>query len=119
MEKSTRRILILLSIISAIGLITLYSASYIMTYRYPYPPADYYLVHQLVALVVGVILMVILSLVDYRKHEAYTGLYYILTLVALVAVFFSSRVAGSHRWIMIGSYSIQSSNSQKSFSCFT
>ncbi len=115
MEKSTSKILILLSIISAIGLVTLYSASYIMTYRYPYPPPDYYLVHQIVAIMVGVVLMIFFSLFDYRKHESYTGLYYILTIVALIAVFFSSRVAGSHRWISIGSYSIQSSEFAKIF----
>ncbi len=115
MEKSTRRILVLLSIISAIGLITLYSASYIMTYRYPYPPPDYYLVHQLVMMIVGIILMIFFALFDYRKHESYISLYYILTIIALVAVFFSSRVAGSHRWIMMGSYSIQSSEFAKIF----
>ncbi len=115
METSTRRILILLSIIAAIGLITLYSASYIMTYRYPYPPPDYYLMHQIVSMIIGVVLMIILSLFDYRKHESYTGFYYILTLLALIAVFFSSRVAGSHRWIEIGSYSVQSSEFAKIF----
>jgi cell division protein FtsW (lipid II flippase) len=88
METSTRRILILLSIIAAIGLVTLYSASYIMTYRYPYPPPNYYLVHQIVSLVIGVILMIILSVFDYRKHESYTGIYYILVIFALIAVFF-------------------------------
>lgn len=115
MEKSTSRILILLSIISAIGLITLYSASYIMTYRYPYPPPDYYLMHQLVAMIVGVVLMIFFSLFDYKKHEVYIGIYYVLTLLALVAVFFFGRIAGSHRWISIGSYSIQSSEFAKIF----
>ncbi len=115
MERSTRRILILLSIIATIGLVTLYSASYIMTYRYPYPPPNYYLTHQIIAMIIGVVFMVILSLFDYRKHESYTTFYYILALVALVAVFFSSRVAGSHRWIMIGSYSVQSSEFAKIF----
>ncbi|MCL4408474.1 MAG: FtsW/RodA/SpoVE family cell cycle protein [Thermotogae bacterium] len=115
METSTRRILILLSIIAAIGLVTLYSASYIMTYRYPYPPPNYYLVHQVVSMIVGVILMIILSVFDYRKHESYTGIYYILVIVALIAVFFSSGIVGSHRWISIGSYSVQSSEFAKIF----
>ncbi len=115
METSTRRILILLSIIATIGLITLYSASYIMTYRYPYPPPDYYLIHQIVSMIIGVVLMIILSLFDYRKHESYIGFYYLITVLALIAVFFSSKVAGSHRWIGIGSYSIQSSEFAKIF----
>lgn len=115
MERSTSRILILLSIISVIGLVTLYSASYIMTYRYPYPPPNYYLMHQIISMIIGVVLMLFLSFFDYRKHESYTTLYYLVVILMLVAVFFSSRVVGSHRWISVGSYSIQSSEFAKIF----
>ncbi len=115
MEKSVAKILILLSAISAIGLVTLYSASYIMTYRYPFPPPDYYLMRQITSMVIGVVLMIVLSFFDYRKHESYTGLYYILTVLLLVAVFMTHGTLGSHRWIDLGPFTLQSSEIAKIF----
>lgn len=115
MEKSVAKILILLSAISAIGLIALYSASYIMAYRYPFPAPDHYLMRQITSMVVGVVLMIVLSLFDYRKHESYTGIYYILTVLLLIAVFLTHDSVGSHRWINLGSFTLQSSEVAKIF----
>ncbi len=115
MQRETYRILLLLSTVLTVGLIVLYSASYIAAYRYPFPPPDYYFKRQVSALLLGIVLMVFTSLFDYRKHESYTGIYYIMTLFALTAVFFSSGAMGSHRWISVGPFSFQSSEFAKIF----
>ena len=99
----------------ALGLIILYSASYIAAYRYPFPPPDYYFKRQLSAIFLGTLLMVFTSFFNYKKHESYTGVYYVITIMALISVFFSHGVMGSHRWISIGPFSFQSSEFAKIF----
>lgn len=115
MERSIAKILILLSVITVIGLVALYSASYIATYKYPFPPPNYYFKRQISAIVIGAILMLFTSLFDYKKHESYTGIYYVITILMLLAVFFSHGVFGSHRWISFGPLSLQSSEFAKIF----
>ncbi len=115
MERSIAKILILLSVITVIGLVALYSASYIATYKYPFPPPNYYFERQISAIVIGAILMLFTSLFDYKKHESYTGIYYIITVLMLIAVFFSHGVFGSHRWVSFGPLSFQSSEFAKIF----
>lgn len=115
MDRSIAKILVLLSVITVIGLVALYSASYIATYKYPFPPPNYYFERQISAIVVGGILMLLTSFFDYRKHESYTGIYYIITILALLAVFFSHGVLGSHRWVSLGPLSLQSSEFAKIF----
>ena len=115
MERSVAKILVFLSVITVIGLVTLYSASYIATYKYPFPPPNYYFDRQISAIVVGAVLMLFTSFFDYKKHESYTGIYYVITIVALLSVFFSKGVYGSHRWISFGPLSFQSSSLAKLF----
>ena len=115
MQKSVAKILIFLSVITVIGLVALYSASYIATYKYPFPPPDYYFKRQISAIIVGAVLMLFTVLFNYKKHESYTGIYYLITIFLLMAVFFSHGVMGSHRWISIGSFSFQSSEFAKIF----
>ncbi len=115
MQKEMYRILTLLSIVVTVGLVVLYSTSYIAAYRYPFPPPDYYFKRQISALGVGFFLMLFTALFDYRKHESYTGVYYILTILSLIAVFFSAGAMGSHRWISVGPFSFQSSEFAKIF----
>ncbi|WP_036225976.1 FtsW/RodA/SpoVE family cell cycle protein [Mesoaciditoga lauensis] len=115
MEKDISKILILLSTIMATGLIILYSASYIAAYKYPFPSPDYYFKRQLSAILIGTLLMIFTSFFNYKKHESYTGIYYVLTILALLSVFFSHGVMGSHRWISLGPFSFQSSEFAKIF----
>ncbi len=115
MQKSVAKILVFLSVIMVIGLVALYSASYIAAYKYPFPPPDYYFKRQISAIIVGSILMLFTALFDYKKHESYTGIYYLITIFLLVTVFFSHDVMGSYRWISIGFFSFQSSEFAKIF----
>jgi cell division protein FtsW len=115
MQKDVSKILIFLSTVIVMGLIILYSASYIAAYRYPFPQPDYYFKRQLSALFIGILVMIFTSFFDYKKHESYTGIYYILTVIALISVFFSHDVMGSHRWISLGPFSFQSSEFAKIF----
>ncbi len=115
MQRDVAKLLIYLSTVIVIGLIVLYSASYIAAYRYPFPPPDFYFKRQISALFLGILFMIFTSFFNYKKHEAYTGIYYILTLIALIAVFFSHGVMGSHRWISLGPFSFQSSEFAKIF----
>ncbi|WP_052463495.1 FtsW/RodA/SpoVE family cell cycle protein [Thermotoga caldifontis] len=64
-------------------------------------------------LVVGVVLLVITSFVDYRYHEKYAWFYYVLAIFLLVLPYAFPPVAGSRRWILLGNFSFQPSEFAK------
>lgn len=72
----------------------------------------YYVTHQITSLIVGLVLMVIASLVDYRFWRKIAFTMFLLTLILLLAVFFpvvGKEFGGAHRWIGIGKFLFQPS----------
>lgn len=75
---------------------------------------DYLAKKQLLGFVIGFILMLIVSLIDYKFISKFAVLFYIINVLMLVAVFFIGKETnGAGRWIMIGSFSIQPSEFSK------
>jgi len=75
---------------------------------------DYLAKKQLLGFVVGFILMVITSFIDYKLISKFAILFYLINVAMLVAVFFVGKETnGAGRWIDFGSFSIQPSEFSK------
>jgi rod shape determining protein RodA len=95
----------------AYGMVIIYSA----THADPDLPSPYYYVRtQAVAMALGVVLMAVMALMDYRglrnyRMHIYIGVIAIILLVYLVG----SAAQGSQRWIDLGVFSLQPSELAK------
>ena len=70
----------------------------------------YYLKRQAVFLVLGVLVMVVVALVDYRRLEQISTVLYVGVVLALLAVFaVGSSAQGSARWFALGPLQLQPS----------
>ena len=71
------------------------------------------LIKQAAGSVIGIILMIALSLVDTKKITKYWKIFYILTVISLLAVlFFGSSGGGARRWITVAGLTYQPSYSE-------
>jgi rod shape determining protein RodA len=94
--------------ICAIGIINLYSAGYNQTAGTPL------YIKQIYWLAVGLGVLCLILLVDYRHLEKLSYPIYIISILLLVAVMFGGRVAyGSRRWLALGPLSFQPSELAK------
>jgi rod shape determining protein RodA len=90
-------------IILLFGLLNLYSATYDLTIAK-------YFTDQIIWILGGIVLMFLVSLIDYHFFNRYAYFMYALTMVLLISVFFIGRSAnGSQRWIHLGFFNIQPS----------
>lgn len=70
---------------------------------------------QLIFSLVGFILFVIFSAIDFRVWPKFFWIFYISALFFLVVTFFGQEIRGSHRWITLGWLRIQPSELIKPF----
>lgn len=97
-------------VICAIGISTVYSA----THSNPNDGWSPLAVKQLVSFGLGLILLTVAVVIDYRRIERYSMIVYLAALSAVIAVPVVGRVAGgSRRWINIGPLSLQPSEFMK------
>ncbi len=103
----------LISTITAIvllGLVVLSSASSVLGYE-NFKDSLYYLKHQIfVGLIPGIIVMYVLSRVDYRVWRKYSTWFLIASIVLLVLVFIPGlglKLGGARSWIIVGGMSMQ------------
>ena len=69
---------------------------------------------QILGVILGTIIMVIISLIDYKVVLKFVWLYYIVNLVLLVAVhFFGTESHGAVRWLDLGIFQFQPSDLTK------
>ena len=102
-------------LISVFGLIMIYSASYIWA-GYKYNDAFKYVKNQGLFLVIGIILMVIISKIDYHIYQKKANAILIGCLALLVLVLIPGIGTvrnGSRSWFGIGSFGIQPSEFAK------
>ena len=96
------------------GAVMVFSAS-AMTAREQYGNGYFFLLRQLVWIVLGIAGMFWLMKADYRKlrqpHVIFTALS--VTLLLLLVVFFLDRSHATHRWIRLGPLSLQPSELAK------
>lgn len=70
---------------------------------------------QLTFFIVGIIFFLIFSAVDYRLWQKFSGIFYIVSLLLLLATFLNPEVRGASRWIDIGFFRLQPSELIKPF----
>lgn len=114
--KPDYKIAFLAIALAIFGLVAIASASVVVAYDKFGGANDYYFVwHQAIALVIGLIGMSIFSNFDYRNLKKIAVPFLIIVLVLLVAVFLpkiGSTAKGAHRWIDLG-FSFQPSELAK------
>jgi len=95
------------------GLLMIYSSSAVLSFE-QYGVNNFYFKKQLISLIIGLVVMVIASAIDYKFWQKYAGIFLAVAIVSLLAVFiFSSEVSGAKRWIQIGGFTIQPSEITK------
>ena len=98
------------------GTMMVYSASAMIAHRETQGASQFtYFYKQLAFTVGGIVLMLIISQIDYRRFERPAAVYGLLTVTAaaLVAVFFFPEINGARRWIRVGTFSLQPSEVAK------
>jgi len=97
-----------------LGLVMVWSASSGLAQE-RYGNAYYFLIRQVVWACVGLVCMVAAMRTDYRKlrHPAVVYSAVLATLVLLIAVLFLPAVNDTHRWIRLGSLSLQPAEAAK------
>ncbi|MGH9080364.1 MAG: rod shape-determining protein RodA [Acidimicrobiales bacterium] len=88
-------------ILGAVGLVMIYSATRGRLALSGLDP-HYYLKRQAAFMVIGVVAMVVLALIDYRRLEQLSTVLYVGIVVALVAVLATPAHQGSQRWFSFG-----------------
>jgi rod shape determining protein RodA len=101
-------------VLAGIGLMVIYSAK-LQALTSQGLPTSLYVSRQLIALVLGVIVLVAASVIDYRHLRSYAPVFYLGSLAFLVLVLTPLGVArgGSQRWIVLGGFQLQPSEVAK------
>ena len=117
MKKNRMELTLFISviIISLIGVLMIYSSSYIWA-EYKYNDPYKYLKNQFLFFIIGIFLMMFMSRIDYKKYFKYSNkiLIVCITLLILVLIPGIGTVRnGSRSWFGIGSFGIQPSEFAK------
>jgi len=115
MKKISLPLLISVIVLSIFGVVMIYSASYVWA-EYKYNDAFKYFKNQLLFLVVGIILMLIVSKIDYKIYLEKSNIILLGCLVLLLLVLIPGIGTvrnGSRSWFGIGSFGIQPSEFAK------
>ncbi|MBF0409795.1 MAG: putative lipid II flippase FtsW [Candidatus Riflebacteria bacterium] len=94
------------------GLIMVYSASSITSMSYM-NDSLFYFKKQLLWVGIAIVGMFIASNYHYRRLEKYSVPLILLSVVFLIAVYFTAKVGGAHRWLRIGGLGFQPSEFAK------
>jgi len=91
------------------GVVMVYSATKQLLENAGLNP-HYYVQHQLIYMVLGIVTMYAVSRIDYRRFEIATTLFYVLIVLSLMGVFVvGSSALGAERWYNLGIIQIQPS----------
>lgn len=116
MQKKIDKILFFTSIIlSLFGIVMIYSASSIWA-EYKFNDAFHYLKYQSIFFIVGVIIMLIVSKIDYKVYYEKSNLILSICIILLILVLIpgiGSIRNGSRSWFGIGPFGIQPSEAAK------
>jgi rod shape determining protein RodA len=101
--------LLLLAMVCAMSLFNLYSASYPPS---PYGIAPY--LKQMYFFALGIVVMVVICLVDYKELHFWNYFFYLFVVLMLGAILIIGRTAGgAQRWIDLGFFNLQPSELAK------
>ena len=110
-----KKIIVFTIILSLIGLLSIYSSSYIWSlYKYGY--SFKYLLNQSIFFIIGIVMMRVFSKIDYKIYKKYSniflGISFLLLVIVLIPGIGSVR-NGSRSWFGIGPFGIQPSEAAK------
>ena len=113
MKKFNLSLFISVIILSLFGLLMVYSSSSIWA-EYKFDDPFKYVKNQGLFLIIGIIIMYIVSKIDYKKYYKYASKIFLIcfTLIVLVLIVGTER-NGSKSWFGIGSFGIQPSEFMK------
>lgn len=103
---------IIILILLTIGTIMMFSASYAFSY-YTQGDSYYYLVRQLIFIVLGLVGMTIMSFFNYNKLHKIAPIVLGIAYIALIVVLVLPGTNGVKRWIPLGMFNIQPSEVAK------
>jgi cell division protein FtsW len=109
-------IVMMVGLLCAFGLVMVFSASYYYAQNTASVGYDgyYYIRKQAMYLAIGFPLMLVISLIDFKKLERFKVVGILLSIALLVLVLvFGQETNGAKRWIVIGGQSIQPSEIAK------
>ncbi len=115
MKKETKCLLVLISVLSLIGLLMIYSASSIWS-LYKYNDSFHFLKLQLIYLIISYLAMFIITKVDYHFFKHKCNLILIICLILLIVVLIPGigiLKNGSRSWLSLGLFSMQPSEFTK------
>ena len=113
--KVDKYLFITVLILSIFGLLMIYSSSYIWA-EYKFDNSFHYVIYQGIFVVVGIILMIILSKINYQIYYKYSTFLLITAFALLILVLIpgiGSVRNGSRSWFGIGSLGVQPSEFAK------
>ena len=99
--------------VSVFGSVLLYYSTRVQLQAQGLSPT-FYAKKQAIFLVIGVVVMMAVAAVDYRKYRDWAPALFVLTVLSLVAVFVLGRSSnGAEAWFQIGSYQLEPSEFAK------
>lgn len=100
-------------LLTTIGVVVIYSITY-------YNNNINLVYNQIISAVIGIVIMIILTFVDYRNYKNIAWILYLLGITLLVLVFFIGKTSfGAKRWIDLVFYDLQPSELMKLFMAIT
>mgnify|MGYP002627215290 CR=1 FL=1 len=115
MKKFDITLFITILITSIFGIIMIYSASYVWA-EYKFNDPFKFVKHQALFFIIGLILMLIISKIDYKKYLKYANKLLLIAIILLVLVLIPGIGTirnGSRSWFGIGAFGIQPSEAAK------
>lgn len=99
LKNTEWKILIYVSILLIIGLIALYSATTSTEFGE--------FKKQIIWIIIGIPLLLMMMFIDYKILARFSVVFYIISLILLLFVLFTSKVNGASSWFNIGAFSLQ------------
>ena len=115
MRKFDKVLFLTVIILSLFGLVMIYSSSNIWA-EYKFHDSFHYLKYQSIFFIIGLIIMILVSRIDYRVYYKYSNIILIISFILLILVLIpgiGSIRNGSRSWFGIGSLGIQPSEAAK------
>ncbi|MDP2940185.1 MAG: rod shape-determining protein RodA [Candidatus Omnitrophota bacterium] len=111
MRKFINKLIITITIfLIFVGLITIYSA----TRHIPFKSSETVLSRQIIWAIIGIIILLIVSNINYRRFYEIAYVLYVISLILLGMVIILGReISGAQRWLEIGGFNFQPSELSK------
>ena len=113
MRKFEYVLFMLVLFLSFFGIVSMFSASSDYAIRV-FGDEKYFFNKQLIFLILGILISIIVSFINYRLYDKLSFIFYIFALVLIILTFFVGTIGkGSMRWIQIKGINLQTSEIMK------